>query len=335
MIINTVLSNDMSDVVWPNKKTVLVCGSAGFIGGHLVRKLQNEGCLVVGADINKETYCNSDYFYLYDLTEFTACRQLFYGFKFDEVYNLACLMGGMGFIGDKKYSYDIMVKSSQIVINIIECCVRQGDVKLFFSSSACVYNEAYQMNIDNCSLSESMAYPAMPDLTYGWQKLFSEKLILAASDRIKVRIARFHNIFGIEGTWNGGKEKYPAAICRKVAETEDGGSIIIWGDGQQTRSFLNVDECLNVVEMLMNSDITEPINIGSDELISCNDLAKMVIEISGKDLKIEHDLTKPQGVRGRNSDNTLIKEKLGYAPSQNLKAEMTKLYNWVNNQVNK
>jgi nucleoside-diphosphate-sugar epimerase len=326
-------------------KKVLVTGSAGFIGGHLVRKLQSEGHWVVGADIVEEKYCKADRFYQYDLRKYNDCIDIFethsWGdealeeISFDEVYNLACLMGGMGWIGDEKHSYDIMVGSSQIIINVLEAAIKYKAKKIFFSSSACVYNESYQLGIDNCSLAEHMAYPSLPDLTYGWQKLFSERLMLAAKDKIDIRIARFHNIFGIEGTWDGGKEKFPAAISRKVAQAKDGDTITIWGDGLQTRSYLNVTECLRTVELLMQSNISEPLNIGSDELISCNDLAKMVIEISGKNLKIEHDLTKPQGVRGRNSDNKLIQEKLGYAPVQDLKAEMTKLYGWVLNETQK
>lgn len=337
---------EIGDDRWGDRvknKTALVCGSAGFIGGHLVRKLQSEGYYVAGVDIQEEKYSKSDTFYFLDLTQYENCISIFEAHswddenmverQFDEVYNLACLMGGMGFIGDEKHAYDIMVGSTKIVTNVLVASVRYKAKKIFFSSSACVYNESHQMNVDNCSLSENMAYPANPDLTYGWQKLFSERLMLAAKDKIEIRIARFHNIFGIEGTWDGGKEKYPAAICRKVAQAKNGDTITIWGDGLQTRSFLNVNECLKTVELLMQSDITEPLNIGSDELISVNDLAKMVIEISGKDLKIEHDLTKPQGVRGRNSDNAKIKELLGYSPKQNLRDEMAKLYFWVEQNV--
>lgn len=325
-------------------KTAFVAGSAGFIGSHLVRALQGKGYYVVGADIQEEKYYHANIFYKYDLTKYENCVHIFESHSwdagemqersFDEVYNLACLMGGMGWIGDEKHAYDIMVGSTQIILNILENAIKYDAKKIFFSSSACVYNEAWQLFTDDCSLKEGMAYPAFPDLTYGWQKLFSEQLMNAAKDKIDIRIARFHNIFGVEGTWNGGKEKYPAAICRKVAQAKDGDTITIWGDGLQTRSYLNVDECLKCVFKLMESEVTIPLNVGSDEMISCNDLAKMVIEISGKDLKIEHDLTKPQGVRGRNSDNTLIKEQLDYAPQQNLREEMTKLYNWINKQVN-
>ncbi len=315
-------------------KTAFVAGSAGFIGSHLVRKLQEKGYYVIGMDIQEEKYCKSDRFYQEDLRLESSVMDYMCPstMKVDDVYCLAAIMGGLGFIGDDKYAYDIMVGSTKIIINCIQLA-RHFGAKLFFSSSACVYNQYAQTDEDADPLQERDAYPAYPDLTYGWQKLFSEQLVQATKDKIDIRIARFHNIFGIEGTWDGGKEKYPAAICRKVAQAEEGNTIIIWGDGLQTRSYLNVDECLNCVFKLMDSDVNIPLNIGSDEMISCNDLAKMVIEISGKDLKIEHDLTKPQGVRGRNSDNTLIKEKLGYAPQQDLKAEMTKLYNWINKQI--
>ncbi len=325
-------------------KTAFIAGSSGFIGGHLIKKLQANGYYVVGADVEPEKYAKADKFYLCDLRNYISCLDIFDTFYwerrnqpnrvFDEVYCLAAKMGGMGFIGDEKYAYDIMVGSSQIVINVLEAAIKYEAKKIFYSSSACVYNEEYQMQTKDCSLAEYMAYPALPDLTYGWQKLFSERLMLAAKDKIDIRIARFHNIFGIEGIWDGGKEKYPAAICRKVAQAKDGDTIIIWGDGKQVRSFLNVDECLTAVSKLMESSITEPLNIGSDESISVEDLAGMVIEISGKDLKIEYDLSKPQGVRGRNSDSYLIKERLGYAPEQNLRVEMEKLYHWINKQVN-
>lgn len=316
-------------------KKVLVTGSSGFIGGHLVKLLKNKGCFVIGADIVQPQYEKPHLFYNYDLCNNGLCRRIFTeNHRIEEVYNLCCLMGGMSFIGDYKYAYDIMVGSSLMITNIIECSVEWKVKKIFYSSSACVYNENYQKDTFGCSLKEEYAIPAQPDLVYGWQKLFGEMLHTSATIKgVEVRIARFHNIFGIEGTWDGGKEKYPAAICRKIALAKDGDTISIFGDGNQTRSYLNVDECLKTLMLLMNSNITEPLNIGSDELISCNDLAKMVIEISGKKLTIEHDLTKPQGVRGRNSDNTKIKQLLGYAPQQDLKAEMTKLYNWISKQV--
>lgn len=315
---------------------ILVTGSAGFIGNHLVKKLQDKGCYVVGVDVVDEKYNHADVFYKMDLRNQNVADFIIGKHRVDKVYNLACLMGGMGYISDGSKAYDIIVGSSQIISNVIWASKKYGVKKHFYSSSACVYNMTKQETIDCASLKESDCYPAMPDLTYGWQKIFGEQMYQAIQKAhgTDIRIARFHNIFGIEGVWDGGKEKYPAAICRKVAQAKDGDTIIIWGDGLQTRSYLNVDECLNCVFRLMESNVNIPLNIGSDEMISCNDLAKMVIEISGKDLKIEHDLTKPQGVRGRNSDNTLIKEKLGYAPQQDLRKEMVRLYNWINQQVN-
>jgi len=318
-------------------KKVLVTGSSGFIGGHLVRLLKQNGCFVIGADIVQPKYEKPHLFYNYDLRNNGLCRTIFTeNHRIEDVYNLGCLMGGMGFIGDDKHAYDIMVGSSLILANIIECSVAWKVNKIFFSSSACVFNEDYQLSTSDCALKEEYAIPAKPDLVYGWQKLFGEMLHSSALVKgVDVRIARFHNIFGIEGIWDGGKEKYPAAICRKVAMAEDGDTISIWGDGSQTRSYLNVAECLKTVMLLMDSNITEPLNIGSDELISCNDLAKMVIEISGKKLNIKNDLTKPQGVRGRNSDNTKIKQLLGYAPQQDLRGEMYRLYWWIYQQIYK
>lgn len=317
--------------------TVLVTGSSGFIGSHLVKYLQNRGDFVVGVDIEWHKYSKPDAFYLGDLREQSCVHKIFENFKgFDEVYNLGCLMGGMGYIGQTEHSYDIMVGSTEIVSNVLDASIKYGVGKSFYSSSACVYNMNLQEQTDNVSLSESDAYPAMPDLMYGWQKLQSELMYQAAKEQhgLNIRIARFHNIFGEEGTWHGGKEKYPAAICRKVSQAKDGDTIVIWGDGKQTRSFLHIDECICGIMKLMNSNVTEPLNIGSDENISIDDVAKMVIEISGKSLSIQHDLTKPQGVRGRNSNNNLIAKKLGWQPIQPLNVGIEKLYNWINKQVN-
>lgn len=318
------------------QKKILVTGSSGFIGGHLVKKLKSQGHYVVGIDIVEPKYEKPDYFHYSDL-RYDKPFFLFYKNQgFDEVYNLACLMGGMGYIGDISKSYDIMVGSSQIVGNILECCVRYKTGKLFYSSSACVYNMNLQESENSPALKESDVYPAMPDLVYGWQKLTSEIMCQSAKDQhgLNVRIARFHNIFGTDGVWDGGKEKAPAALCRKIAQAKDGDTITVWGDGSQRRSFLYIDECLEGIERLMNSDCIEPINIGSSEDVSIKELAEMIIGISGKELKIECDLTKPQGVRGRNSDNSLIEQKLNWRPSLSIKSGLVKTYQWINKQIN-
>lgn len=317
-------------------KKILVAGSSGFIGSHLVRYLKSKGNYVIGVDIEKPKYETPDKFYNVDLRKQMATLAIFLEQKdIEEVYNLACLMGGMGYIGDKSHSYDVMVGSTQIVCNLIQCCVDFKVKKTFYSSSACVYNMYKQETTENVSLKESDAYPAMPDLVYGWQKLQSEIMYQAANEQhgLDIRIARFHNIFGEEGTWDGGKEKYPAAISRKVAQAKDGETISIWGDGKQTRSFLHVSECIDGIMKLMESDCIEPLNIGSDELVSINQVADMVIGISGKDLTIEHDISKPQGVRGRNSDNEKIFKTLGWKPTKYFKEGIEKTYHWVNQQV--
>lgn len=304
----------------------IVTGSSGFIGGHLVRHLMGKGYFVIGADLVEPLYEKPSIFFQSDLRDFAQCEKLFKLLPVAEVYNLACLMGGMGYIGNAKHHYDIMIGSSQIVANVIECSVRHGVKRHFYSSSACVYNMDLQSGTV-CSLKERDAYPALPDLMYGWQKLFSEKMYEAAASKgLDVRIGRFHNIFGPEGTYDGGKEKAPAALCRKVARADR--EIEVWGDGEQTRSFLYIDECIEGIMRLMKSAHTKPLNIGSDELISINDLARMVIAISGKDISIKN-VPGQVGVRGRNSDNTLIKEVLGWSPSQPLRNGMEKTYKWI------
>lgn len=320
------------------QKRILVTGSSGFIGSHLVKRLKEQGHYVVGADIVEPKFEQPDIFYHIDLRYQLQTIKMFSGEPvFDEVYLLACLMGGMGYIGDSKKSYDIMVGSNQIVCNVLQCCVEYKSKKLFYSSSACVYNMNLQDDVDSAALKESDAYPSMPDLVYGWQKLCSEIMCRSTYEQygLDVKIARFHNIFGENCVYDGGKEKAPAAISRKVANAKPGGSIEIWGDGEQRRSFLHVNTCLDGIERLMLSDITEPVNIGSDEDVSITELADMIIAISGKRLNIEYDLTKPQGVRGRNSDNTLIERLLNWKPQTRLYDGLVTTYEFVSSQVNK
>ena len=285
-------------------------------------------------DIVEPKYEKPNVFYPHDLRIQTLTNFIFFGnVKVHEVYNLACLMGGMGFIGDSKMSYDIMVGSSLIVANVLVAAINHGVDKIFYSSSACVYNQNLQDDVTGDKLSENEAYPASPDLVYGWQKLFGEQLHKSAIGKIKIRIARFHNIFGPEGVYDGGKEKAPAALCRKVAMAKDGDIIEVWGDGDQVRSFLYIDECLEGIERLMISGVDFPVNIGSDYAVSINDLARLIIKISGKKLTIRN-IDGNQGVRGRNSDNSLIKEVLGWVPDSHLEKGIKKLYHWVNQQVN-
>lgn len=321
---------------------ILITGSSGFIGGHLVKRLKDEGHFVVGIDLVEPPYNKPDEFHLCDLRNPVITYEVFLRHKFDHVYSLACLMGGMGYIGNPEHTFDIMVGSSQIIINTLDSAIRTGVKKIFYSSSACVYNETLQLSSDGVSLKESDAYPASPDLVYGWQKLFSEQLHQASKDRIDIRIARFHNIYGPEGTYKGGKEKAPSAMCRKVIEShslsnyiaskvvgmDKFGKIEVWGTGSQTRSFLYIDDCIDAVRLLMESDFKEPINIGSEEMISINDLAKMAIGFSGKRIEIKN-IPGPVGVAGRNSCNDLIREKLGWEPKYSLSEGLEKTYRWI------
>ena len=318
-------------------KKVFVCGAGGFIGGHLVIRLKKEGYWVRGIDIKHHEYVESpaDEFIKGDLRDPRFIQEIL-DQPFDEVYQLAADMGGAGFIFSGENDADIMHNSAMINLNIVEASVKADVKKIFYSSSACMYPERNQMDPDNPNCREDSAYPAEPDSEYGWEKLFSERFYLAANRNygIKVRIARFHNIFGPEGSWIDGREKAPAAMCRKVAETMDEGEIEMWGDGEQTRSFLYIDECLEGVKKLMESDFMGPINIGSDEMVSINHLAEMAMDIAGKKQIIKH-IPGPLGVRGRNSDNRLIKEKLDWAPSQSLYDGLKKTYAWISKQVEK
>jgi len=318
-------------------KRALVCGAGGFIGGHLVTRLKTEGFWVRGVDIKKHEYklSDADEFILGDLRDPQFCKTVV-DFAFDEVYQLAADMGGAGFIFTGDHDAEVMHNSATINLNMLEAGRLAGIQKIFYSSSACIYPEHNQLDPDNPNCSEESAYPAAPDSEYGWEKLFSERLFLAYNRNygMKVRIARFHNIFGPQGTWDGGREKAPAAMCRKVAQTEEGGEIEMWGDGKQTRSFLYVDECLNGVRRLMDSDFTGPVNIGSDEMISLNGLVEMVMGIAGKKVVIKH-IPGPLGVRGRNSDNHLIFEKLGWKPSTRLTDGLSVTYKWIQSQLDK
>ena len=313
----------------------LVCGAGGFIGGHLVKRLKAEGYWVRGVDLVEHEFCPSqaDEFVIGDLRDPVLCAEVV-DEGMDEIYQLAADMGGAGFVFTGDNDAAIMHNSAMINLNIAEESRKMGVGKIFYSSSACIYPERNQLDPDNPNCAEDSAYPADPDSEYGWEKLFSERLYLSyiRNHGMEVHIARFHNIFGPEGTWTGGREKAPAAMCRKVAETPDGGTIEMWGDGEQTRSFLYIDECLDGVRRLMESDFLGPVNIGSDEMISINDLAKMAMDIAGKRLEIQH-IDGPLGVRGRNSDNRLIEQKLGWRPSQPLRIGMEETYRWIADQV--
>lgn len=320
-----------------NNKKILITGAGGFIGSHLVKHLKAEGAWVRGVDLKEPEFSKTaaDDFIVGDLRDPLVCKKSL-DQAFDEVYQLAADMGGAGFVFTGENDADIMHNSALINLNMLELSNKNKVKKIFYSSSACIYPEYNQRDPNSPNCSENSAYPADPDSEYGWEKLFSERLFLAFNRNYKmqVRIARFHNIFGPEGAWCGGREKAPAAICRKVAEAANNGSIEIWGDGRQTRSFLYIDECIQGVMRLMGSDFIGPVNIGSEEMLTINELADMVIEISGKKLDILH-IPGPQGVRGRNSDNRLLYEKLGWKPQQPLKAGIEKTYHWIQGQVNK
>ena len=342
-------------------KRALVLGAGGFIGSHMVRRLRSEGYWVRGVDLKNPEYSvtEADEFICGDLTDQTFVDKIVefkgYGnnyfksipFKyigvFDEIYQFAADMGGAGYIFTGDHDADVMNNSASINLNVLRSVKNINDkcgkniTKIFYSSSACMYPEHIQMDPENPGLKENDAYPAGPDSEYGWEKLFSERLYFAyyRNYGIPVRIARYHNIFGPEGTWKGGKEKSPAAMCRKVAELpSEGGIVEVWGDGKQTRSFLYIDECINGILKLTRSDFEGPVNIGSEEMIAINDLAKMAIDISGKNITIKN-VPGFTGVRGRNSDNKLIKEKLGWAPNYPLMSGLIETFNWINKQVNK
>lgn len=310
---------------------ILVTGAGGFIGGHMARYLLKQGHEVRSVDIKPNEYMEIPNLYLTDLRSYQNCMILTKGAE--TVYNFAANMGGIGFI--TKVKADVMRDNVKINCNILEAC-KQNNVKcLFFSSSACVYPLNLQLKPEVEPLKESDAFPAYPDSAYGWEKLFAELMMQAYHEDygLNIRIARFHNVYGPHGTYKGGREKAPASLCRKVAETPDGGTIEIWGDGKQTRSFLYIEDALEAIYKLMNSDYMDPLNIGSSRLIGIDALARMAMNIAGKKLEIIHDLTRPQGVRGRNADITLIKSKLGWTPKVSLEDGMAKLYDWIRRQV--
>ena len=348
----------MKQSITDKQKTALVCGAGGFIGSHMVRRLKAEGYWVRGVDIKRPEYSltEADEFVLGDLTDIKLVERVirFYGYQgdfyannaendvepFDEIYQYAADMGGAGYIFSGENDSEVMFNSATINLNILKCQLglnnRKGlnKTKIFYSSSACIYPEYAQMDPDNPGLKELDAYPASPDSEYGWEKLFSERLYLTFNRNhgIPVRIARFHNIYGIDGTWEGGKEKAPAAMCRKVAYAEDGGTIEVWGDGEQTRSFLYFEECIEATRRLMESDFLGPVNIGSEEMVTINELVKTVAKVAGKTINIKY-IDGPLGVRGRNSNNDLIREKLQWDYSMTLEDGISKTYNWIFEQI--
>jgi len=316
-------------------KTALVLGAGGFIGGHLVKRLKAEGFWVRGVDLKLHEYAETqaDDFVVADLRDPYVVRNVI-DRRFDEVYQLAADMGGAGYIFTGEHDADIMHNSATINLNVADACHKRTIKQVFYSSSACMYPAHNQEDPDNPNCAEHSAYPAAPDSEYGWEKLFSERLFLAYNRNYgtRNRVARYHNIFGPEGTWQGGKEKAPAAVCRKIALAKSSDAIEIWGDGQQTRSFLFVDECVEGTTRLLRSDFEGPVNIGSDEMVTINQLVHMVADIAGKSIEINH-IPGPLGVRGRNSDNNLIKERLDWAPSQPLRAGLERTYAWIEQQV--
>lgn len=316
-------------------KNALVCGAGGFIGSHLVKRLKAEGYWVRGADLKHPDFRSTaaDDFVIADLRKASSWRGIL-DVDFDEAYQLAADMGGAGYLFTGDNDAEVMHNSAMINLHMADFAVHKNVKKVFYSSSACVYPEHNQNDPQNPKCGEETVFPAAPDSEYGWEKLFSERMYFAFSRNhgLDVRVARFHNIFGPEGTWQGGREKAPAAMCRKVAEQPDGGEIEVWGDGEQTRSFLYIDDCVEAVRRLMKSSFAGPVNIGSEEMVTINQLAETVMEIAGKKLKIRH-IPGPLGVRGRNSDNKLIHETLGWEPAGRLSDGLAMTYPWIEAQV--
>ncbi len=313
---------------------VVVLGAGGFIGGHLVTRLKKEGYWVRGVDIKKHEFKDSDAdeFIVADMRNQEKVNEVIDD-TINEVYQLAADMGGSTYINTGEHDSDVMHNSCIINLNVLKVCSLKKVTKIFYSSSACVYPEFNQLDPDNPKCSEDSTYPALPDSEYGWEKLFSERLYFVFNKdfpKLDVRIARFHNIYGPYGTYDGGKEKAPAAFCRKVAIAKDGETVEVYGDGKQTRSFLLVDECIEGIMRLMKSDFKGPVNIGSEEMINMNDFMNMIINISGKKLTIKNTPFHGVGVRGRNSDNKLIEKKLGWKPNYPLKEGIKITYDWIN-----
>ncbi len=316
-------------------KRAVVLGAGGFIGSHLVKRLKSEGYWVRGVDLKNPEYSatEADDFVIGDLRVVEVVEAAI-DEATDEVYQLAADMGGAGYIFTGDNDAQVMHNSGLINLHVVNECAKKKVGKVFYSSSACVYPERNQMDPDNPRCEEDSVYPAAPDSEYGWEKLFSERLYFsfARNTGLKVRVARFHNIYGPEGAWNNGKEKAPAAICRKVAEAPENGEVEVWGDGKQTRSFLYIDDCLDAVRFMMNSDFSGPVNIGSEEMIAINDFVKMVADLSNKSVSI-NNIEGPTGVRGRSSDNRLISEKIGWSPKYDLRTGIAKTYAWINEMV--
>jgi nucleoside-diphosphate-sugar epimerase len=316
-------------------KKILVCGAGGFIGNHLVEKLKEQGNYVLGVDLHYPLYdeTKADEFIIADLRVYSNVDHVIRS-DVDEIYQLAADMGGAGYIFTGEHDADIMHNSATINLNVLDVMRKKGIKKVFYSSSACMYPSHNQLDPDNPLLSEESAYPANPDSEYGWEKLFSERLYMtyARNYGITSRIARFHNIFGPRGSWNNGKEKAPAALCRKVAMCEDGGTVEVWGPGNQTRSFLFIDECVEGMQRIMASDYDKPLNLGSTRMISINQLVLLIAKLNGKNLSIRN-IDGPIGVMGRNSDNKLISETIGWTPDEDLESGLVKTYNWINEQI--
>jgi nucleoside-diphosphate-sugar epimerase len=317
-------------------KKALVCGAGGFIGSHMVRRLRSEGYWVRGVDLKTPDFrpSDADDFVVSDL-RLRDTWDAILDEGMDEVYQFAADMGGAGYIFTGDHDAHVMHNSAMINLHAAELSARRKVERVFYSSSACIYPAYNQQDPQNPKCAEETAYPAAPDSEYGWEKLFSERMYFsfARNFGLDVRVARFHNIFGPEGTWQGGKEKAPAALIRKVAEQEDGGTMEIWGDGLQTRSFLYIDECIEAVRRFMSSTFQGPVNIGSEEMVTINQMAEMIMTIAGKKLKIKH-IPGPLGVRGRNSDNRMLRKEIGWAPSQSLYEGLSKTYPWIESQLN-